>query len=548
MPILTTFPAKKTESVEKSTPVSVNLDTLPIREQQRVIYPEEKTEICTGANAITEDAADVILDWITEHEYKLRKVAENPGTEMGQYSYGDVYMLKDHEGNKVRCLNNLDNRPFENKWCEKLEHTILQFQWAGKITFPEEIEFVYGKPGMEPWVKDGVSYPVGSVIKLPAGTINGSGIGISRTGRLESGQHSLCALKRACQKYRMSPRGTYPQWDEYLEKYGHLHQWGKYGPAPVIETILVTGLSEDHRVLSSVDHCKPRDESDVFYTSDIFVKLRNLPGKRRELSRMLSACVELFWKMTKRQGYKTHAEVMQLVLDHPKLIKAVEHIFKENADVRRSESGRLIDGCLITNLKLSAGQCACLCYIMGSSASDGDEYRNGSPPKERGLDWSRWDKAKQFWSIIGESSDFALVRKLLTDDVVEVGDDVIHLTGSLVHQTRMTILAKAWDHWHKEERAFTHLDLEEGGCLHLTYQPACERIVNDEVVIEPVKLIEDAADFGGIDYGSTTGTPIINEDEMERRKEITRIQREQDEVSQHQQARAERDTVPIRKK
>lgn len=529
--------------------------------QRPVIYPEEVAEICKGANAITERDADIILDWVTESQYQARQMKRNPGTEAGQWTYGDVYMLRDNENNKVRCLNNLDNRPFDERWCNGLTQTILKFQWAGTITISELVEYVYGKSGMEAWTSpDGKQYQIGDMIQLSAGTINGSSIGLSRTGRVESGQHSLCALKKACQIYRAAPKGTYPEWDEYLAKYGDRHDWGPNGlPGPVIETILVKGLSEDRRVLMTVDNCKPRSEADVFYTSDIFVKLRDLPAKRQEMSRMLATCVDMFWKRTKRQGYKTHTEVMQMVQDHPKLIKAVEHLFQENVDVRRNAEGKLVGGYHISNLGLSAGQAACMCYLMGCSASDGDEYRNGKPaPREKGLDWSRWDKAKQFWSMIGDDVGFEPVRRALLTKVINdpsTDEGTITLGGGLMQRSKLTILAKAWEVFCDEGRQFTELDLKEGGCLFLHYVPARSESVKQadgtiKVINSPAELIEDAADFGGIDVPEKSGEeagsnkPMTEEQMMAEREAILK-QREAEAAEKNKQARSEQSAQPV---
>lgn len=526
--------------------------------QRPVIYPEERAEICKGANAITERDADVILDWLTEKQYQARMMARNPGTEAGNWTYGDVYMLRDAENNKVRCLNNLDNRPFDERWCNGLTQTLLKFQWAGAITIQDMVQYVYGKTGMEPWTSpDGKVHNVGDLIEMSAGTINGSSIGLSRTGRVESGQHSLCALKKANQLYRAAPKGTYPEWDEYLAKHGDRHDWGPNGtPGPVLETILVTGLSEDRRVLMTVDNCKPRSEADVFYTSDIFVKLRDLPAKRQEMSRMLASCVDMFWKRTARKGYKTHTEVMQMVQDHGKLIKAVEHLFQENAEVRRTAEGKLVGGYLITNLGLSAGQAACLCYLMGCSASDGDEYRNGKPaPREKELDWSRWDKAKQFWSMIGGDAGFEPVRRALLTKIIGGNETEITLAGGLAQRSKLALLAKAWEVFHKEGRQFTELDLAEGGCLFLHYTPARSENVKQsdgtvKIVNFAAELVEDAADFGGIDVPEKSGDDVgitkpMTEEQMAEEREAVLKQREKDAVEKSNQARAQQSPQPI---
>lgn len=499
--------------------------------ERPVIYPDERAEICRGVNAICEHHAVQILDWVTEAQYQARMMARQPGSEAGQWVFGDVFMLRDCEGNKVRCLNNLDNRPFDERWCKGLMQTILKFQWAGSITVSELVKLVYGKAGMKDW-KDaaGVLHKVGDVIEMCAGTINGSSISVSRTGRVESGQHSLCALILACQVYRAAARGTYPEWDKFLETYQPKSGWKDRGPAPVIETILVTGLSEDQRVLMTVDNCKPRSEMDVLYTSDIFVKHRGQPSKRQELARMTAVCFDMFWKRTQRQGYKTHGEMMQVIGDHPRLIKAVEHLFVQNAD---APAGAAVSagGKLITNLGLSAGQSSCLMYLMGCSASDGDAYRNGKPaPKEKGLDWSRWDKAKDFWAMLGGNAGFEPVRRALLTKVVNFDNSVsLELSGGVAQQTKFTILAKAWEVFVSEGRQFTDLDLAEGGCLHLHYTPASESVVDGKVVYTSASLAEDAADFGGIDVPGkedveSEGTPRTQA-EMDAAKETARLGR-----------------------
>ncbi len=522
------------------------------------VYPDLVAELCFGANAVTERDAEIMLDWCSENQFQSRQMAKNPGTEKAQWAYNDVYMLIDAEKNKVRCLNNLDNRSFDPRWCGGLVQTILKWHWAGPTTISELVQYVYGKPGMQPWTApDGKVYQVGELIQMAAGTINGSCIGLSRTARVESGQHTLCALKIANQLYHAAPRGTYPEWDAYLDEYAHLHDWGpNHLPGPVIETILVKGLSEDRRVLQSVDHCKPRTPADVFYTSDIFVSLRNYPAKRQEMSRMLQAAVELFWKRTKRSGYRTHSEIMQIVVDHPKLIKAVEHIFKENADVRRTTDGKVVGGYYISNLKLSPGQSACLMYLMGCSDSDGDEYRNGNPPREKELDFDAWDAAKEFWTLLGASPGFEPVRRQLLTKVIGSGTpEEIELTGGLAQRSKLCILAKAWKVWREEGRQFTELDLEEGGALFMNYSAAGTKHVplsdgTMQVVSVPAMLLEDPADFGGIDVPENSGddegdTKPKTEEEMQKELDEIHLQRMRETEKQVEVSRSAQDAQPI---
>ena len=59
---------------------------------------------------------------------------------------------------------------------------------------------------------------------------------------------------------------------------------------PVLETIVITGISEDALVTMTVDNCKPRSATDVLYTSALF---RNLPvAQRAEYSRMTAAAIK----------------------------------------------------------------------------------------------------------------------------------------------------------------------------------------------------------------------------------------------------------------
>ncbi len=472
--------------------------------ERPILYPIVQCEICAGTDAINVDIAKQILGWQTEDEYALFMTAENPGikdsdpyimpggsiTTFGKAKeFGDIFMLKDEEGNKIRCHNNLDNRPFDEGWSRGLAQSILNFQWAGPLTISEPVKGTYNPdPNAAPVTIDGIEYGPGDEITLPAGTVNGSTIVISRTAKVESGQHSLVGLVLAWQAW-WKDRKKYPAWADSTG-------------GPVLETIIITGISEDRRVLMTVDNCKPRSEADVFYTSPLFQSLT--PGDRKECSRMLAAAVDLLWKRTKRQGYRTHAEVCGFVEGHMKLLKCIEHLFVENA----SKGGRKI-----SSLRLSAGQCAALCYLMGCSGpkTDSDEYRNGTPPKEKGkhLDWSLFDRAKEFFGMLGAAPELQPVRvmlKSLVDSGVpdESGIEVQGLGGRA--NEKLAVLAKAW-------AVFKEGHEIEGADLKLEYH-------EDEETGE-LKLMT-MADFGGIDVpdkAPSIDPPAPSEDELEKRKE-----------------------------
>lgn len=426
-------------------PAAMRLDSSHNRE---TVYPQVKAEICSGANAVTAKVMKAIMGWETEKEYTLRMVADNPGFKdedpfqladgtvvpFGKAKvFGEAYMLLDEYGDKVQCWNNLDNRYFDDAWSLALTQTILDGKWAGEITIPD------------------------------GGTVNGSTFVISSTGRVESGQHSGVALIRAHQKWEKD-RTKYPFWANSTD-------------GPVMETIIISGISEDPRVTMSVDNCKPRSEADVFYTSPLFRSL--LPGARRECSRMLATAVDFLWKRLKTQGYKTHTEVVAFVDRHPKLLKCLEHIYIENSP----KSGRKL-----AELRLSAGVSTALLYLMGSSGerTDGDVYRNGAPPQEKGknsgVDWAMMTRAKRFFAQLGGSKELEPVRVALAQltDTGDADSEPTSLGGRA--SEKLAIMAKAWEVY-KNGRFPCEPDLE------LEYTKGEDG---------QLKLLS-VADFGGLD-------------------------------------------------
>lgn len=243
----------------------------------------------------------------------------------------------------------------------------------------------------------------------------------------------------------------------------------------------------------TVDNCKQRTPTDVFYTSELFRHAP--PAARKEYSRMMAVAVDMLWKRTDARGYKTLPEVLNFQERHKKLLKAVEHLFQQNSD----KSGRKI-----TNKIMSAGQAAAICYLMGCSGpeTDGDIYRNMFPPTERDLDWSLWDKAKQFWSLVASHDSFAIVREAinrLTLTSVDGEDATLGLGGT--SQEKLAILSKAWDVYLAYDPAsgapmFTPADLAEGGALWLRYT---NLDANGNKLADGQLTFLDTPDFRGID-------------------------------------------------
>lgn len=467
-----------------------------------VLYDRvEITEYSTTSEKGPITAEDVVdmLGWETEEQYQKRMVKENPSTKPEHWLFGDngprckdtgqfqpIHCV-DTYGRKVVCWHNANNRPFDMAWCEELIHTILHWQWVGPLTTTESVEiFQNGQNQM-------VTFPA---------TINGETIRISRYGRVLSGQHQGTALKLADERLQVSRSqpgnalsSKYPAWN------GHEH--------PVIETIVVKGLSEDERVLQSIDYVKPRSLADMLFTMPLF--RNNTYKDRQELTRMLAAAANLLWDRTDTKGYKTHTEMAEFLKRHKRLLKCVEHLFVENS-AKGADGGRKI-----SKLRLNPGHAGALHYLMGSAGpkTEGDVYRNESPPSERDLDWSYWDKSQDFWTCLAGARDFMPVRMALgrLTDSTAGSDDNQGLGGRLPE--KLAILAKAWevykDHPSSAGPAFTDEDLGPDGALCLSYTDlGPPRILNDRTIggdklpDGEIRLV-DVADFSGIDCPESIG-------------------------------------------
>src|SRR5262249_41371325 len=117
-------------------------------------------------------------------------------------------------------------RPFRDKDYLKYVDDMLKRRWAGPLTMPGE-------------------------------TCNGDPMTISRTGRCVSLQHRGVAFLKVVEIWRKSGGAAGP--------------WGKYWPEePVIEGIVVFGVSDAPQVIQTVDDSFSRDGADTIATSEIF--------------------------------------------------------------------------------------------------------------------------------------------------------------------------------------------------------------------------------------------------------------------------------------
>lgn len=409
----------------------------PAEPQRPVLYPELQVNGITipwASTVITVHMMKQFLGWETEDEYVARIKAEDPTLEARAKAegkvlgYGDDYMLLDLYKNKVRCVNNDNNRPFDEGHMAKLAQDILSRGWAGRVTMGSLQEFVLG--GEDPWAdEDGVEHQPGDAITLPEGTCNGEAIIIGRTGRTESIQHRGTALIRAAQEWKDGKDKDH--WQMLWPATEHEVDGTPICPV-VIESIVVTGVSESPQVIRTLDNVKPRSLSDVFYTSPLFAGMDR--RQKLECSRMLAKAVDLLMKRvgelsnaTTHAEHRTHSEALGFVDRHHKLLDCLAHLFACNGDR------------VISAMQLSPGQCAALMYLMGCSASSKADYRAGTPPSEELLSWKRWNWAKEFWTLVGKRDERTVS---VASCLVGLADPDLKTSGRLAE--KLIVIQRAW--------------------------------------------------------------------------------------------------------
>ena len=252
----------------------------------------------------------------------------------------ESYLFTDLNGAKVYATNNLHNRPLYMGVVETLIQEQLNSRWR----------------------------------------FNGEPLIIGKTGRVLNGQHTLSAHYLA---------------DQHRQK--EAHRWSDKHPGPmVLEKLVVFGVDEDDGLINTMDTCKPRSLSDVIYRSEYFAKMK--PADRRVAAKMMDNALRLLWHRTGACNdsfapRRTHAEALDWVTRHPRLLRCIKHIQAEYAA-----------DWSVHNKRFGAGNAAALLYLMASRESDGDMYRNADPPSEKKLDWTYWDRACEFWVLLCQGS------------------------------------------------------------------------------------------------------------------------------------------------
>jgi hypothetical protein len=377
-----------------------------------------------------------LLGWETEAQYTKRMMSANPGAaeesckfevkSEGRTTRIVDYTLVDANGEKVMCWNNLRNRPLDEATYSKYGQDILNKGW----------EF-----NLETFI-------------------------VSTTGNVVSGQHRGIGFVLACQMWaRKDERGKH---------------WREVWPEePTIDMLVAFGFVENAKTLRTLDNVRPRTEADVFYTSEFFIKQPN--AAKKEMSRMLQVATDMLWKRTRAGNdsfthYQTHSTSVDFVERHKRLLKCVEYLYDANSS----------EGRAISVLKLSAGECSAMMYLMGSSKTDGDTYHKPAEAADRSekkCDWTYWDRACEFWTLLAGKSG---TMKPVVDALGMIRDPMKGEGGSKDEQH--AVIAKAWGQFLTDEGITD---------IALNYIPE----YNSDKTQVVGQTLQDWPEFGGIDKG-----------------------------------------------
>ena len=329
------MPQRKRKDPPKAKATSPKAKGTPGGKPGEHKHPTPRCTLCLGDKAITDAQAKQLLGW------------EEEGTE----KFGTSYLLRDQWGNKIRCMNNLTNRPLYKTVYLRLVQEVLRKRWM----------------------------------------YNGEPIIIGKqTGALLNGQHSLIGLVLACQQWEAEQ----PIW---------LFHWPD---RPTMEKAINYGVDEADGVVNTLDTCKPRTLADVVYRSKYFTDLQE--KDRQRVSRMMESAVKLLWARTgagsevfnPSRVYRTHAESLAFIDNHPKITECIKHVYEEDGT-----EGRIA-------AYVPPGYAAGFLYMMGSCKTDPKQYRQADLPHEDHLTWGMWDKACDFFALLaGRAPEVEDIRK-----------------------------------------------------------------------------------------------------------------------------------------
>jgi hypothetical protein len=287
--------------------------------------------------------------------------------------------------------------------------------------------------------------------------LNGEAIIIGRTGLVLDAQHRLIGFVLACQAWEKEPE-RYEAWKD----------------RPTYACYLFCGVEETDDVVNTINSGKPRSLADVIYRSHHFA---DVPKKDRvKLSGMADHALRTFRARTAADQFAfspekwTHAESVDLLMRHESLLKAIRFIHTESEEKDT-----------LSTMRIGGGTAAALLYLMGASTSDRQDYKNAQETSEAALDFTNWDKAEEFWTLLlSKDNSLGAVRLAFAElyTPTEDGDKPY-----VVLEERLAIVVKAW-------AAFVDGEKVTPSVVKLTYVPT-----------ENGKTLAENPVCGGIDVG-----------------------------------------------
>lgn len=268
--------------------------------------------------------------------------------EEGEEQFSE-FLLRDEYGKKIVCLHDDNNRPLNKPNYLALKQELLRGRWR----------------------------------------FNGdSPINIGKTGRLNNGQHQLIALVLANQEIQKYP-----------------DKWPAVNNGVTMDKLVVTGVEESDEIVNTIDVCRPRSLSDVIYRSGFFQD-RSMKD-RKVVSKLLSQAVVTVWNRTivgttRELLKRTHAECLDFVDRHPKLLDCAVHVFEEDTE---KNLGTLIQPGLLVGLM----------YLMSAGKTNPKNYQQTIDPTEELLDMDLYDKASDFIALLaGKAEETRAISKAIS--------------------------------------------------------------------------------------------------------------------------------------
>lgn len=455
---LKTKPNAKTAAANKAT--TLKGDHAEKIGGRPVLFPKVTVcgiEIPRENLLVTAEDAKTFLGWESESDYEAR-LTEGASVEQASkmnVKYGNDFDFKDYNGEKVRLKNNVRNRPVDLAWVQQIAVDILNEFWR----------------------------------------FNGESWIIGQTGLSLSLQHRALGLIWAEQKR------SYEGNDE--EKKALAKQLLKAHPEPLaIEAVVVRGVEETPDVTRTMDNVRPRSLSDV-----LFADTSNFANTKRSDREALCKLTDFAIRTVQaRTGEnedafaprRSHSEPLEFLGRHPRIIKAVNHIFTE---VNRSnDKGEKVS---VLGKVIGAGTAAGLMFLMGASKSDRKRWDDANPaPTDRHLDFEMWDKAEEFWAGLGDATnkEFEGIRAA----IAKCGNSA---TGApCPPKVKTAIVVNGWNEFIADGGSMTLGNvmpefgpIDDNGNRPLKGMPACS--------------VADGDDVYGIDLGDPVAVRKAREEE-----------------------------------